>query len=297
MKISVERFRRIINRFNNTATNETERIKYDFNKDIKSEKYITLESLGNNGRLGNQLFQIASTVGIGIKNNVNPIFSSWYCSYTNKNMSKYFKNSLKYSNDIRPLNRYVERHFNYNQIDYKDNMIIRGYYQSEKYFNHCEDLIRFYFSPSDEIYDKINSIYSDMIPEGKKSCSIHIRRGDYVNHPVHGVCDLDYYKKGIVKIKELAKIDYFIIFSDDIDWCKKNFKGEDFLFSEGLLDIEDIFLLSFCDNHIISNSSFSWWGSWLCKNTNKKIITPRFWFKPEAGINDRDIFPKNSIKI
>lgn len=262
-----------------------------------SNNYITVENLGNNGRLGNQLFQVASTIGIGIKNNVSPIFNSWYCTYTNKDMSVYFKNKLNYRSDINPQGRYLEKTFNYHEVNYLRNMSIMGYFQSDKYFSHCEDIIRYYLEPSDFLFKKICGIYKKLGLEDKKTCSLHIRRGDYVDHPLHGVCNIDYYKRAVLKIKEIKNIDSFLIFSDDIKWCRDNFKSNEFIFSEGLMDIEDIFLMSLCDNHIISNSSFSWWGSWLCKKENKIIITPTRWFNPGSNINDRDVFPSNCIKI
>lgn len=294
-KITPPKFRKVINRF--VSKFDSELLNPIQKKLQNSEKFITIESLGNNGRLGNQLFQIASTIGIGIKNNAKPIFSSWYCNYTNKDMSVYFENSLDYRKEIHPESRYIERTFNYHDIEYKNNMIIKGYYQSEKYFSHCQDIIRYYFEPSLRMKKKMGTIYSDMGLENKKTCSIHIRRGDYVDHPIHGVCDIEYYKKGVSTIEKMTNIDYFLIFSDDVEWCKKEFRSDNFLFSEKNNDIEDLFLMSLCDNHIISNSSFSWWGSWLCNNPEKIVITPSLWFKPGSNIDDRDIFPKNSIKI
>jgi hypothetical protein len=98
-------------------------------------------------------------------------------------------------------------------------------------------------------------------------------------------------------MKNHFQVEKFLIFSDDIEWCKNNFKGPEFYFSENEIDIEDLFLMSLCDNHIISNSSFSWWGSWLCKKEGKKIISPRLWFRAGSNINERDIHTEKMITL
>jgi hypothetical protein len=261
-------------------------------------KIVSVDSLGNNGRLGNQLFQIASAIGIASKNNTEFCLDNWFCQYTQKDMSKFFKNSLPYNSDIKFNNRIIERYFQYDpDIKISGNTILKGYYQSEKYFIDIQDKIRYYFEPSIELQKKIEKIYLSINPKKLETCSLHVRRGDYVNHSLHEVCNIEYYKNAISNIKNRKNIGLFLIFSDDIHWCKENFKDEIFVFSEELMDIEDLFLMSLCDNHIISNSSFSWWGSWLCKNMDKIIITPNKWFSDSRSLIDRDIFCQNHIKI
>jgi hypothetical protein len=95
----------------------------------------------------------------------------------------------------------------------------------------------------------------------------------------------------------MTKINRFLIFSDDIEWCKKNFNSDDFYFVEGNKDIEDLFLMTLCKNHIISNSSFSWWGSWLCENDKKIIIAPNRWFSEESSTIYKDVYTSNMIRI
>jgi hypothetical protein len=68
-------------------------------------------------------------------------------------------------------------------------------------------------------------------------------------------------------------------------------------FVEGNDSITDIWLQSICKNNIIANSSFSWWGSWLNNNVDKKVISPLKWFGDHVALNTSDIIPKNYIKI
>jgi hypothetical protein len=91
--------------------------------------------------------------------------------------------------------------------------------------------------------------------------------------------------------------DNILVFSDDISWCKDNLKFDKMNFIEGLDNVEDMWLMSLCDNNIIANSSFSWWGAWLNSNFNKKVIAPLHWFGDSANLNTSDIIPTNWIRI
>ena len=108
--------------------------------------------------------------------------------------------------------------------------------------------------------------------------SIHVRRGDYVVPPhdafYTNLCNTDYYEKAIA----LFPSEKFLVFSDDIPFCKTYFKGEQFEFSEGRSEIEDLNLMASCKRgNIIANSSFSWWGAYLSGNPGNKIIAPKNW--------------------
>jgi hypothetical protein len=89
----------------------------------------------------------------------------------------------------------------------------------------------------------------------------------------------------------------FIVISDDIGWCKENIKGENVYYSHYEDEVFDLSVIKNCDNNINANSSFSWWGAWLNKNKNKKIICPKIWFSEKTNINDSDLIPKEWIRI
>jgi len=252
---------------------------------------ITFNSLGKLGRLGNQLFQIASTIGIAEKNGIKYTLPNW--SY-----SHFFKNQIPLNviNDLEVIN---EINFHYNEIMLQDktkNYDLSGYFQSEKYFKESSDLILETFSLKDEIHNELKSKYSTIL---NNSCSIHVRRGDYVHlQGYHPVQPLDYYIESIKTIygDNIENIN-FLIFSDDIEWCKSNIILPNTFHIEGNPDILDLFLMSMCNNNIITNSSFSWWSAWLNMNPQKIIVAPKKWFGEYKDCNTKDLIPNNWILI
>lgn len=261
---------------------------------------VTYLDLGRMGRLGNQMFEIASTIGIALKNDQEFSFPEWVCHHSMSDYSNIFVNRLPKLTINKNVVNVSENSFSYNDIILPKNdeiYCLKGYFQSEKYFENYKDTINYYFTLKPEIENFILNKYKNILPN---SCSIHIRRGDYlkqVNH--HPVQSLSYYHNAIETIygKDIDDIN-FLIFSDDIKWCEENISLPKVYFIENNSNIIDMFLMSKCDNNIIANSSFSWWGAWLNKNENKKVISPLEWFGVNySNLEVKDLIPKQWVKI
>src|SRR5208283_1489100 len=146
------------------------------------------------------------------------------------------------------------------------NIALEGFFQSELYFNHCADKIRnFYYKPSKEIADYANKIYTELSENGKLRLStLQVRRDDYLlSNGYHTVQPIEYYEKGIKML--LPQTDKFVVFCDNSaeEWCKEHFKDKIFVMAPHDNFIGDIFVMSKCQNYLLANSSFSWWGAWL----------------------------------
>lgn len=253
--------------------------------------YITFSKLGFQGRLGNQLFQIAATVSSALDNNLNYFFYNFYAN-------DYLLNPLKIGG-LESTHYFNEDAFTYTKIDLSKSLIkqesltkvydLSGYFQSEKYFKHNSDYIKQLFLPSNKVRSYLSNKY-DFTLNNFNHCSIHVRRGDYVYNNFYHELTLDYYKNAINEMKRDKDVNYFLIFSDDIEWCKNNFIGNEFVFIEGNFDFEDLILMSMCNHNIIANSSFSWWGSYLNENKNKKVVFPDKWFGSIANLDSKDIY-------
>jgi len=250
---------------------------------------IIFERLGGWG-LGNSMFQIATTIAIAKDNNVNYYFPD-NCSFKKTRFSNkicYFKNTLPFINfnSINNITRWGYGGFGYMEppkINVNETIVIDGFFQNEKYFYNYKDILTETFDIKEEYKIYLQEKYKDILE--KNTCSLHIRRGDYFTAREMKVLDMEYYKNAV---NQFDSSTFFVIFSDDIQWCKENL---DFItnkyFIEEKNDILEIHLMGFCKNNIIANSTFSWWGAWLGKNN--KIIMPN----PQTNWFSKEFYEKN----
>ena len=261
---------------------------------------ISFNDLANLGRLGNQLFQYAALKGIaknrGFDYYIPPAENAGQTDLAVRESDSSIYNTFKINAKNYGFTNYtnvVESTFNFDENLFNncpENTNLVGYFQNEKYFEHIEDEIRSEFIFSDEIQKKC----SNLIGEGE-FLSLHIRRGDYLNNPNHPVQPMDYYEKALGLFDDSIQV---LVFSDDWQWChtQELFKSDRFLISENNATAVDLCLQSMCSYHIICNSSFSWWGSYLAKS--KKTVAPKLWFAGSLLEKDTsNIYRKDWIVI
>jgi hypothetical protein len=265
------------------------------------KKMLSFNHLGNLGRLGNQMFQYASLKGIaknrGYDFSISPkvFFGEIDEVVKNSDMNIYdvFNLELK-TTGLIPNPKLPERIHNFDNelfINCPDNVDLFGYYQTEKYFKHIEDEIRSDFTFNEEL--RVNC--SEFIKTFEsKVISLHIRRGDYISNPNHPVQYIEYYKKAL----ELLPPDLpVLVFSDDFNWCDEQdfFDDDRFMISRESSTDADLCMMSFCNYHIIANSSFSWWGAWLAKS--ESVIAPKNWFGGDCSNKSVEDFVFGNFKF
>jgi hypothetical protein len=185
-------------------------------------------------------------------------------------------------------------------LELKGDVMLEGYWQSERYFNSIRSILLDEIRLVNQFETTKFSTFASEI-QNCESVAIHIRRGDYVNHPTvnaqFGVINMEYYSNAIVEIAKRLKTPIFYIFSDDIDWCKNNLPTTDaHHFVSGFADYEELMLMSSCQHQIIANSSFSWWGAWLNINPNKIVIAPKQWFA-SPDLDTSNVVPESWIRL
>jgi len=257
------------------------------------------------GGLGNQMFQYAVGKAVAIRK--NDILKLDIDNFKNDSFGRvyklhnfYIKDEIATNYEIKRLKGYdgifrkvfnklgleIKRSSSYynerNLMCFDEGVFCKygdiyldGFWQNEKYFKNIREELLKIFIPKN-ISDTAQK-FLEQIQNGE-SVSIHIRRKDYLSlKHIYYICELDYYKKAIELMKSKVMNPKFFVFSDDIDWCKKNL-GIQAIYIENTIDIDDLFLMKNCKHNIIANSTFSWWGAWLNENENKMVIGPKQWF-------------------
>ena len=259
---------------------------------------VAFNHLGKLGQLGNQMFQYAATKGVASKLDVpfmipnhRQVFDDGIGNrYTILLFDAFKLTSASLLGTLRTENYVQENGFTFNKdlfkIDKTENCSLYGFFQTEKYFKHIEKQIRKDFTFKDEIKDECD----DLIKQFTNPIALHIRRGDFVwnnkNHPPLG---LDYYESALKLFDSDREV---IIFSDDTEWCKDQelFADDRFAVAEGGDQFYDMCLMSLCDDFIIANSTFSWWGAWL--GNRGKVVAPKQWFGEALDHDTKDLYCK-----
>lgn len=280
--------------------------------------------------LGNQLFQYALGRHLAIQNNTRLWFDlRWYHSTYETDTVRHFKldrfsidyDLLDFSpwlyvskatrllpgRSLRPLiDTRKEQHFHLDPTvpQAKGAFItLDGFWQSEEYFRPNEAEIRreltFRRTPGPTFAQ-----YAQQIRAAQTPVSLHIRRGDYVNHPEFsqsfGALGMPYYEKALALMIEQHPNITLFIFTDDPGWVSQHMPfaqmsvlvtntGPD-------ADVDDVELMSLCHHHIIANSSFSWWGAWLNPRPDKRVFAPKQWFLNKPW-DTKDLTPKTWLRL
>ena len=277
------------------------------------------------GGLGNQLFQIFTTISYAMKNKIKFNFSN--CEFTGgvgktikrdtywKNLLYKLRPFLISNKDFPQLKTIKERDFTYNNLDLSpflsDNICLYGYFQSYKYFVQFYNTI-YRLLNIDKQKEKVIYLYNEYKKTNVEYCktvSIHFRLGDYKKiTDIHPIMPYEYYKNALQHIitndSTISNILYFCEEEDikEVDITVNKLKDDFYTIhfermDNHLSDWEQMLLMSCCKNNVIANSSFSWWGAYLNSNLDKIICYPSVWFGTNVKHDTKDLFPNVWKKI
>jgi hypothetical protein len=182
--------------------------------------------------------------------------------------------------------------FNPHVLDCADNVLIRGWWQNERYFIDVRDQLLKDFTVRAPLTGTNKQVADEI--QSSPSVSLHIRRLDFVSNPntkkYHGELTKEYYDAALRKIASHVKTPTLFIFSDDIEWVKKHMPfSYKTIYVTGNNDAphEDMRLMSMCQHNIIANSSFSWWGAWLNNHSGRIVVAPKRWTNDSQDSDQR----------
>jgi len=243
----------------------------------------------NAGRLANYLYECFAAYGYAKKHGLeftvpNTDRGEWHPVYLRHLISQNFNPNL-------PTALINEAQHSYHELPFSEswrnmNIVLQGYFQSYRYWDFCIDEIReltkFKFEPQDNV------------------CGFHIRRGDFLLYPEkHILCPKSYYEEGLKYVMDKMEVKSIKIFSDDIDWCKENFKLYGIEFSEGKTPEEDFQELMNCQAIVAANSSFSVMAATLNSHPNRIVVAPHedVYFHKKENLDTSTMYPPDFIKL
>jgi hypothetical protein len=212
------------------------------------------------GRLGNQLWQIAGTFGIAASCGADVRFPDWSYRDHFSIPARDFTSEPLVGVDASTVPQHIRpRH--------------RPYLQDAGLWRAIEPTIRTYFAPSVPTRTDLENRFAAFLDLPEKT-AVHVRRGDYLDIPqLLPVPTEAYFRAALGMLAETN----VVVFSDDIPWCREHLSwANPVVFMEGDTDYEDLFLMAKCDHHVISNSTFSWWGAFLSGNPHP--VYPLTWY-------------------
>ena len=283
---------------------------------------VSFNGLGNEGRLGNQMFQYAFMRGMSKKHGYDFMIPDANANrFDNYGLFECFElEGCKTGEGSYPTLECRDTAFNQKFLDEcSDNTNYSGVFQTEKYFADATEELRKDFTFHKEILDPCQ----EFIDNVGDVIFLHIRRGNsnlvgkrgekwsyQLLQDYHPLMKKEYYLEALSHFDESKKV---IVLSDTIDWCKKQdwLQDDRFLFSDSSYEVFDdgasvpyidICLMSLCSGGIIANSSMSWWGAWL-QNDRGKVVAPYPWYGAKAynygnaELCDADLIPERWTKI
>ncbi|TDT75172.1 glycosyl transferase family 11 [Litoreibacter halocynthiae] len=278
------------------------------------------------GGLGNQLFQYAAARAVSLRLGTElvldarlaPPGSHWAFALDHFNINARIAepSELPPAKD-KPVNYALWRAFGRNPkfmrekgLGYQDRIAnapdgtyLHGYFQSERYFadvmDKLGDELRIITPP-----DTQNADYAERIANAGHTVSLHMRRGDYLGSPksnaTYATCDEAYYLRALERLSEGGRNLKVFVFSDDPVWVRDNLKLPYDMTAVGHngpdKHYEDLRLMSCCSDHVIANSTFSWWGGWLDRRPDARVVGPAHWFN-DPKLANRDILPDRWIAV
>jgi hypothetical protein len=252
------------------------------------------------GGLGNQLFQIAAGIAHSMRTKRRLVVSATTEGGRPIYWDSFLQSCARYVGPKKTRATWNEPYFHYHEVSSSADGLF-GYFQSSRYFSDIAPIIKRLFTPSDKIQKSVHEKYSHLLTEEliNNGVVVHVRRGDYIQPDkvaYHVVTTPTYFEKACSLMKERNPASRFLVFSEDLEWCRAQPYFTDAIFVDEADECIALHLMSHYRQYIISNSSFSWWSVWLNKPA-EVVYAPDRWFGPRGHQDIQDIYEPSWIRI
>ena len=275
------------------------------------------------GGLGNQIFQIFTTISYAIQSGHHFKFTdakqlgTGGTTIRNTFWDTFFAR-LKHLTirEFPQCHVIKEKDFTYNELPVHEmarrDVLIHGYFQSYKYFQAYYDIICRIIGFEEMRANLLKKMHYENADDLKDTVSMHFRIGDYKKaQHVHPIMTKEYYMRSLNFISQRVQTDTthltVLFFCEDSDLddvvpiitgLSAKFTNYHFVRGDNSLeDWEQMLLMSCCHYNIIANSTFSWWSAYFNKWEDKIVCYPSKWFGPSGPNDTRDLCPPNWHKI
>jgi hypothetical protein len=261
------------------------------------------------GGLGNQMFQYAAGLGLADRLDTElAVDTSWFRAAPDPDrpyalsafgISPEQPLGVRTRTRLRRPRPFRESGYGYDPAveALRGDVLLDGYWQDERYFAHCAERVRNAFRPALPLPPAHAALLAEL--RAQVSVSLHIRRGDYTSAKRQrrfGLLSLEYYDAATAYMAAAVPDATFLVFSDDLEWCRENLREPGLRFSPSGPAAADLALMAACQHNVVANSSFSWWGAWLNPNPDKIVVAPEQWFQaPE--LRDASPAPQEWIRV
>lgn len=260
-------------------------------------KYITYSKMGLMGRIGNQLFEVASLYGMAKRYNREMFLPSW-------GYGEFFEYTMPIGEKVAFDTEIHESTFHHGweywdgEAGKRENekiINVGGWLQSPKYWAGLEADIKNMFAFKHEFFVRIRERYKEIFNNNKESIAISMRIGqDYKDNGNYEILPISYYISALYEKFPQWRNYNIVIFCDDMQYAALNFQGEGIYFAPSH-PMEQLCLGSMCDHFILSNSTFSWWMAYLGEKQGSKVVYPSKYYKADLvkSCDTKDFWPTN----
>ena len=237
------------------------------------------------GRIGNLMFQTASTFGIAATLGYKTYIDESHPLLQNFEMSPSTRMNL--TNEIVLTEEdCMDKVWQCRKDVYSHNVTLQGWLQTWKYFHHIDKTIRKQFTIKSQYMNPARKFFNSIKIKKRTVIGVHVRRSDFGNDYFtqcgYAMASPGYFQKAMELFRAEHKSVIFLVMSDSIQWSKENIVAEDVIYSNFTGPITDMALMSMCDHMIVSGGTFGFWGAWL---SGGKVIYPKGWPRPGSWLD------------